>query len=281
MKCYHRTKYADAILEEGFRDREGNYMTSMILEGVFLSDRPLDENEGAFGPVVLELDVPESKLLSHELIEDGKPYREFCVPAKLVNQHGPPRIFEASFQNRSRDFVLMMAQRWDAAGHQKKAEEMRDGFASFKSVRRRLQFHGEAKGIKVFDDFAHHPTEIKTTLEGLRTRFPSQRLWAVFEPRTATSKRKMFQSRFVEALAVADNVILTPLYMPEKVPEEERLSVEKICELLINQNIPSRVLTADEGMISFLKENLRAKDVVLFMSNGDFNQIPAKLIKHI
>ncbi|TDI86976.1 MAG: UDP-N-acetylmuramate:L-alanyl-gamma-D-glutamyl-meso-diaminopimelate ligase [Caldithrix sp.] len=161
------------------------------------------------------------------------------------------------------------------------AEEMRDGFASFKSVRRRLQFHGEAKGIKVFDDFAHHPTEIKTTLEGLRTRFPSQRLWAVFEPRKATSKRKMFQSRFVEALAVADNVILTPLYIPEKVPEEERLSVEKICELLINQNIPSRVLTADEGMISFLKENLRAKDVVLFMSNGDFNQIPAKLIKHI
>jgi len=161
------------------------------------------------------------------------------------------------------------------------AEEMRDGLASFKNVRRRLQFHGEAKGIKIFDDFAHHPTEIKTTLEGLRTRFPSQRLWAVFEPRTATSKRKIFQNRFVEALAVADNVILTPLYNPEKVPKEERLSVERICELLENQNKPSRVLPADEGMILFLKENLRANDVVLFMSNGDFNQIPTNLIKQI
>ncbi|MCH8018664.1 hypothetical protein IH785_02315, partial [candidate division KSB1 bacterium] len=112
------------------------------------------------------------------------------------------------------------------------AEEIRDGLASFKNVRRRLQYHGEAKGIKVFDDFAHHPTEIKTTLEALRSRFPRQRLWAVFEPRTATSKRNIFQSRFVEALAVADNVILTPLYVPEKVPEGERLSVEKICQLL-------------------------------------------------
>ena len=161
------------------------------------------------------------------------------------------------------------------------AEEIRDGLASFKNVRRRLQYHGEARGIKVFDDFAHHPTEIKTTLEALRSRFPRRRLWAVFEPRTATSKRNIFQSRFVEALAVADNVILTPLYVPEKVPEGERLSVEKICQLLENQNTPSRVLTADEGMLSFLKENLRANDVVLFMSNGDFNQIPISLINQI
>ncbi|MCH7674219.1 UDP-N-acetylmuramate:L-alanyl-gamma-D-glutamyl-meso-diaminopimelate ligase [candidate division KSB1 bacterium] len=161
------------------------------------------------------------------------------------------------------------------------AEEIRDGLASFKNVRRRLQYHGEARGIKVFDDFAHHPTEIKTTLEALRSRFPRRRLWAVFEPRTATSKRNIFQSRFVEALAVADKVILTPLYVPEKVPEGERLSVEKICQLLENQNTPSRVLPADEGMMSFLKENLRANDVVLFMSNGDFNQIPANLIKQI
>ncbi len=161
------------------------------------------------------------------------------------------------------------------------AEEIRDGLASFKNVRRRLQYHGEAKGIKVFDDFAHHPTEIKATLEGLRSRFPRQRLWAVFEPRTATSKRNVFQNRFVEALAVADKVILTPLYFPEKVPEGERLSVEKICQLLENKNISSRVLPADASMVIFLKENLKANDVVLFMSNGDFNQIPANLLKQI
>ena len=161
------------------------------------------------------------------------------------------------------------------------AEEIRAGLASFKNVRRRLQYQGEAKGIKVFDDFAHHPTEIKATLEGLRSRFPRQRLWAVFEPRTATSKRNVFQSRFVEALAVADSVILTPVHVPEKVPDGERLSVEKICQLLENKNISSRVLPADASMVIFLKENLKANDVVLFMSNGDFNQIPANLIKQI
>ncbi len=161
------------------------------------------------------------------------------------------------------------------------AEEIQRGLASFKNVHRRLQFRGEAKGVKIFDDFAHHPTEIKATLEGMRSRFPNQRLWAVFEPRTATSKRNIFQSRFVEALAIADNVILTPLHIPEKVPESERLSVEEICDQLEHQKTSGRVLPADETMITFFKENLRANDVVLFMSNGDFNQIPANLIKQI
>jgi UDP-N-acetylmuramate-alanine ligase len=85
----------------------------------------------------------------------------------------------------------------------------------------------------------------------------------------------------VEALAVADSVILTPVHVPEKVPDGERLSVEKICQLLENKNISSRVLPADANMVIFLKENLKANDVVLFMSNGDFNQIPANLIKQI
>lgn len=159
--------------------------------------------------------------------------------------------------------------------------EIQDGLASFKNVRRRLQFRGESNGVKVFDDFAHHPTEIKSTIAALRSRFPNHRLWTVYEPRTATSKRNFFQERFVEVLGAADKVILTPLHLPEKVPQEERLSVENICAQLTEKNTQSWILPADDEMLIFFRENLKPNDIVLFMSNGDFNQLPVKLAKEI
>ena len=136
MRCYHRTNRADDILENGFRDGKGTYMTSMMLEGVFLSDRPLDENEGAHGLVVLKLEIPESVLVPYELVEEDKPYREFCIPAETVNQHGPPTIHEADFQGRSREFLLRMADRHKAAGRVSRAKELREIQVPF------LEHHG-------------------------------------------------------------------------------------------------------------------------------------------
>ena len=136
MKCYHRTKHADAILQEGFRDGSGTYMTPEVFEGVFLADRPLDENEGASGPVVLGLETPEETLRPYEWIEEGKPYREFCVPAEIVNQYGPPRIFEAAYQGRSRAFVLKLAERWEADGKRERATHLREVHLPF------LEKHG-------------------------------------------------------------------------------------------------------------------------------------------
>lgn len=160
-------------------------------------------------------------------------------------------------------------------------EELRAGIRTFKNVRRRLQFKGEARGVRIFDDFAHHPTEVKATISALRSRFPQSKVWAVFEPRTSTSKRKIFEQSFAEALAIADHVILTPLYRPDKVPANELISLENICEQLGRRNIPNHILAADGEMVSFLKEHLQPGDVILFMSNGDFKQIPDKLIREL
>lgn len=160
-------------------------------------------------------------------------------------------------------------------------DEIEAGLASFKNVRRRLQFKGEVNNILIFDDFAHHPSEVKATLSGLRDRFPEKRIWAIFEPRTATSKRKIFEEKYIDAFDLADRVILTPLNQPEKVPEKERLSVEKIAEALNTKNIQNWILPADPKMLAFLKEHLKSEDVVLFMSNGDFNQIPKQLVNEI
>ena len=92
MKVYHRTKAADAILAEGFRDGEGHYLTSNLYRGVWLSNVPLDENEGAWGDTLLSLDIPESVIAEYEWVEEGKPYREFLVPADTVNEYGPPTV---------------------------------------------------------------------------------------------------------------------------------------------------------------------------------------------
>lgn len=170
-----------------------------------------------------------------------------------------------------------------AAGHALglSLEELRQGLRTFKNVRRRLQFKGETNGIKIFDDFAHHPTEVKATINALRSRYPESKVWAVFESRTSTSKRKIFEQNFSDALSIADHVILTPLYRPDKVPANELISLDNIRERLNSENIPNHILAADGEMVSFLKEHLQPGDVVLFMSNGDFKQIPNKLISEL
>jgi UDP-N-acetylmuramate: L-alanyl-gamma-D-glutamyl-meso-diaminopimelate ligase len=159
--------------------------------------------------------------------------------------------------------------------------QIQRGIATFRNVRRRFQFLGEKNGVKIFDDFAHHPTAIATTIDGMRRRFPGHRVWAMFEPRSATSKRKVFEHELVEALAGADHAIIAPIYMPEKVPENERLDLQAVSRGVQNRQTPCHVLTPDDEMLSFLKSNLKSNDIALFMSNGDFHQMPVKLLHEL
>ncbi len=95
MTLYHTTYEAKAILDQGFRDGKGTYLTDDCeFRGVWLADRPLDVNEGADGDGILVLDIPEEVIAEYEWIEEGKRYREFLVPAEIVNRYGPPRIYE-------------------------------------------------------------------------------------------------------------------------------------------------------------------------------------------
>lgn len=94
MKLFHRTPFAESILKNGFRDGEGTYMTGVMHCGVWLSDRPLDFGQGAKGEDLFLLDIPEDEMSPFEWIEDGKPYREFLVPAEIVNRYGPPELID-------------------------------------------------------------------------------------------------------------------------------------------------------------------------------------------
>jgi len=91
MQVFHRTPFGPSILDDGFRDGEGTYMTGATHKGVWVSDRPLDFGQGAKGDDLLTLDIPAEVLEPFEWIEEEKPYREFLIPAKVVNQYGPPQ----------------------------------------------------------------------------------------------------------------------------------------------------------------------------------------------
>ncbi len=156
-----------------------------------------------------------------------------------------------------------------------------DGFATFQGVKRRQEIKGEVRGIMVIDDFAHHPTAVQETINAVRGAYPARRLWAVFEPRSHTSRRKIFEHAFAQALALADRVIVAELYLPEKVPEEERLSVQKVIDE-VNRTCGDQraALIADaQDIATSVAKNAVAGDIILVMSNGAFGGVHEKILK--
>ncbi|MFQ5632754.1 MAG: glutamate ligase domain-containing protein, partial [bacterium] len=128
-------------------------------------------------------------------------------------------------------------------------------------------------------DFAHHATAVRETIQGMRLRYPDRRIWAIFEPRTASAKRKVFESTYYHAFDQADQVVFAAMHRPDKVPESERMSIANIVDQLCKRNIPARCLTANEDLLRILPQEARQGDIFLLMSNGDFDGIPGRLVK--
>ena len=154
-------------------------------------------------------------------------------------------------------------------------EKIGAAFRAFRGVRRRLQIRYDENDLLVLDDFAHHPTEVRETLCGVKQRYPNRRLWAVFEPRTASTKRKVFEDDYIRAFAAADRVVFAPMHRPDKVPEAERLSLENVVAGIRRDGKPAEVVPAGDEMANFIFQHTARGDVILFMSNGDFSGMPA------
>jgi UDP-N-acetylmuramate: L-alanyl-gamma-D-glutamyl-meso-diaminopimelate ligase len=152
-----------------------------------------------------------------------------------------------------------------------------EAFRGFKGVRRRMQLRGTADGVSVYDDFAHHPTAIAETLAGVRSAFPDRTIWAIFEPRSATSCRRVFQEDFVRAFRGADRVVL-PAVFRSSLPDEQRLSPEHIVEELRAAGKDARYIPAVDDIVSALAKDARPGDLAVIMSNGGFDDIHRKLI---
>jgi UDP-N-acetylmuramate: L-alanyl-gamma-D-glutamyl-meso-diaminopimelate ligase len=156
-------------------------------------------------------------------------------------------------------------------------DTMAEGIRQFRGVRRRLQHRGTAAGVTIYDDFAHHPTAIAETLTGVRSAYPDRRIWAIFEPRSSTSCRRVFQADFARALAKADRVVL-PAVFRSALPEAEQLSVETLVADLQATGVDARYVPEVTEIVRMVAKDARDGDLVLVMSNGGFDNIHDKLL---
>lgn len=160
-------------------------------------------------------------------------------------------------------------------------EEIKNGIASFTGVKRRQQIRGEVGGIKVIDDFAHHPTAVRETIRALRLGWPTQRLVVVFEPRTNSSRRSIFQDRYAESFADADLVVVREHVPLADIAPEEQFSSTRLVQELRNQRIDSHYFPNTDTILDFICGEAREGDIIAIFSNGGFDNIHERLLNRL
>lgn len=149
-------------------------------------------------------------------------------------------------------------------------QQIRNALKNFSGVKRRIEFCGDLNGAPFYEDFAHHPTAIRMILRALRSRYPNRRLLAIFEPRTNTTVKNIFQSEIAEALSQADVSILSPIHRPENIPLSERLSLAKLETDLRQMNKSVHILPDYQSLLPLLRNTVSSRDVIVLMTNGNF-----------
>ena len=150
------------------------------------------------------------------------------------------------------------------------ADQVREGFASFTGVKRRQEIRGEPGGVLVIDDFAHHPTAVRETITAIRLRYPSRRLWAVFEPRSNTSRRNIHQEEYAKAFDGAGRASIRVPEPHDKVPVDEQLDIGKVVAILSERGIEADASPDTEVLVRRVIDEAQPGDVLLVMSNGSF-----------
>jgi UDP-N-acetylmuramate: L-alanyl-gamma-D-glutamyl-meso-diaminopimelate ligase len=208
-------------------------------------------------------DIGHSGELSRfRVMRDGREWGQFQIP--LIGD----------FNVLNSLAVIIAADAW---GLERQA--IADALATFRNVRRRAEVRGEAGGITVIDDFAHHPTAVRETLRALRSRYGRRRLVAVFEPRSWSSRLAVFQQEYPAAFVAADFVVISNVFDIDKVKEKgAMLSTMQLVEDIASQDKPALALNGADEIIDYLLPQLRAGDVVAIMSNGGFGAIHEKLL---
>jgi len=159
-----------------------------------------------------------------------------------------------------------------------KNSQIQSAFSTFKGIKRRMEVRGISGGITVIDDFGHHPTAIRETLKALRLKFPSQKVWAVFEPRSNTTRRNVFQKDLASAFDDADAVIVSQVAKLEQLKAEERLNPEQLMKDIQGNGKPTAYLADVDVIVDHLGREAQGGDVVCVFSNGGFGGIHGKLL---
>jgi UDP-N-acetylmuramate: L-alanyl-gamma-D-glutamyl-meso-diaminopimelate ligase len=203
---------------------------------------------------------PHGSSARFDVTREGEPFGNFEVP--LVGAH--------NVRNALAALAVAVERGIDAA-------RIADAMRRFAGVKRRLEVVGTTRGVTVYDDFAHHPTAVAETLAGVRASNAGARIWAVFEPRSASSCRRVFQDDFARAFEGVDEVLIAPVFR-SSLPEAERLSVSRLIEDLRARGQSAREATIEEIIRTIVGEH-RPGDLVVIMSNGGFGGIHGRLLE--
>ena len=160
-------------------------------------------------------------------------------------------------------------------------EVIRRALSTFKSVKRRLEIRGEVNGIVVYDDFAHHPTAVQETLRAVRERHPHARVWAVFEPRSQTCRRKIFEPAFIQSFDPADVILIARVYGASHLAPAETLSPDRVAEGIRARGKRAFTFASTAEIVSLVASEARPGDHVVIMSNGGFDNIHVKLLERL
>lgn len=153
----------------------------------------------------------------------------------------------------------------------------RDAVATFKAVKRRQELRFDKHGVMLIEDFAHHPTAVHETLSGLREAFPTKTMWAVFEPRSNTSRRKVFQEAYVEAFQSANHAILCDVEARTIDAGHDLIDVSTLCDEITARGVPAVCLSDAKAIQERILQSIGNNDLIVLMSNGSFGGLPASL----
>jgi len=191
----------------------------------------------------------------------GKPFGEFALAAS-----GRHNVLNA------------MAATAVAHGRGIDADVIGRALATFKSVKRRMDVKGEVRGVLVIDDFAHHPTAVRATIDAARARWKGRRLWAILEPRSNSMRRKVFEETLPVALALADRVVLGGVFRAQQLGDENRLEPEAVAQSVRALGKSARVFDSADAIAEQISAEAESGDVLLVMSNGSFDGLCEKLL---
>ncbi len=159
--------------------------------------------------------------------------------------------------------------------------EIAQGISTFSGVKRRQEVRGEKRGITVIDDFAHHPTAVRETIAAVKGRFPGRRLWAIFEPRSNTSRRNIHQDDYAAAFPGADRASIKVADPHDKIPAGEGLDVPRLARALTAKGIPATAAPSVDALLDEVSAGATPGDVLLVMSNGAFGGFLDKLLARL
>lgn len=161
------------------------------------------------------------------------------------------------------------------------SDTLKKALKTFKGVKRRQEILGEKKGIMVMDDFAHHPTAVKETVRAVKRKYLHRRLVVVFEPRSNSSRRNIFQAQYAESFDDGDIIMIREPPMMEKIPMAERFSAEQLVSDLGKRELEAHCFADTDLLLAYLLSGIKAGDMVLIMSNGGFDNLHQRLLNAI